>query len=108
MDDGPTDTRGGDNPLDMAKAVAAEKWREEIIETLTPILSRAAQVTAKDAADALGSTVAGASAGIGAAVLSATSVAAETIHTFHDYLIRMLNAEQKAGAGLDYRSNGTT
>ncbi|WP_329317340.1 phage portal protein (plasmid) [Streptomyces sp. NBC_01278] len=101
LDDGPSDTRGGNSPLDIARAVSAEKWREEIIETLVPVLNRIAQSTAKDAADALGGPLLGASAGTGAAVLSAASVAAETIRVFHDYLVGALDAEQIAGGDLD-------
>ncbi|WP_167162965.1 phage portal protein [Streptomyces sp. MBT27] len=101
LDDGPTDTRGGTSPLDMTKAVSADKWSQEVVETLAPVLGRIATATAKDTADALGGTVAGASAGVGAAVLSATSVAAETFRAFHDFLVGALDAQQHDGAPLD-------
>jgi hypothetical protein len=101
LDDGPTDTRGGSKPMDMDKVVGAEKWQDEVITTLTPVLTRLAGVTAKDAADAFGSSVDGAaSAGIGAAVLTAAAVAADTMRTFHRHLELKLDEAQNAGAEL--------
>ncbi|MFP1628855.1 phage portal protein [Streptomyces sp. 5K101] len=102
LDDGPTDTRGGSRPMDMGKVVGAEKWQDEVITTLTPVLARLAGSAAKDAADALGSTVSGgASAGIGAAVLTAATVAADTMRAFHRALELTLDEAQQAGAGLE-------
>ncbi|MEW1677817.1 phage portal protein [Streptomyces noursei] len=100
--DGPSDTRGGTQPMDMEKVVGAEKWSAEIIATLTPLLSRIARATAKGAADALGSsTIGGASASVGAAVLTAATIAADTMRAFHRSLEAALDAGQASGASLD-------
>ncbi|MYX26766.1 phage portal protein [Streptomyces sp. SID8381] len=100
LDDGPSDTRGGSKPMDMAKVVGAEKWQDEVIATLTPVLTRVARATAKDAADAFGSSPAGTSAGTGAAVLTAVAVAADTMRAFHRALELALDEGQQAGAAL--------
>jgi HK97 family phage portal protein len=102
LDDGPSDTRGGSKPMDMDKVVGAEKWQDEVITTLTPVLTRLAAMVAKDAADAFGSSVdGGASAGIGAAVLTAAAVAADTMRAFHRFLELTLDEAQQAGANLN-------
>ncbi|MFK0295634.1 phage portal protein [Streptomyces sp. NPDC090442] len=99
--DGPSDTRGGNDPMDMERVVGAEKWQDEVIATLTPILTRIARTTAKDAADALGSSVnSGASAGIGAAVLTAATVAADAMRAFHRALEVALDDGQRSDANL--------
>ncbi|MFF4276139.1 phage portal protein [Streptomyces sp. NPDC001536] len=101
LDDGPADTRGGSKPMDMDKVVGAEKWQDEVIATLTPVLTRLAGVMANGAADAFGSSVDGAaSAGIGAAVLTAAAVAADTVRAFHRHLELQLDEAQNAGAEL--------
>ncbi|MFF9192652.1 phage portal protein [Streptomyces rochei] len=102
LDDGPSDTRGGDSPMDMGKVVGAEKWQDEVITTLVPVLTRLATATAESAAGAFGSTVTGgASAGIGAAVLTAATVAADTMRSFHRALEVALDEAQRTGVGLD-------
>lgn len=102
LDDGPTDTRGGSNPMDMGKVVGAEKWQDEVIATLTPVLTRLASARAADAADAFGGSIGGgASAGIGATVLTAATVAADTMLAFHRALELMLDEAQRADTPLD-------
>ncbi|MFG3132858.1 phage portal protein [Streptomyces tendae] len=102
LEDGPSDTRGGDKPMDMGKVVGAEKWQDEVITTLVPVLTRLATATAQSAAEAFGGTVSGgASAGIGAAVLTAATVAADTMRAFHRALELRLDEAQQASVDLD-------
>ncbi|MGG2460139.1 phage portal protein [Streptomyces sp. RGM 3693] len=99
--DGPSDTRGGNDPMDMDRVVGAEKSQDEVISTLTPILTRIARATAKDAMDVFGSSLtSGASAGIGAAVLTAATVAADAMRAFHRALEVALDDGQRSGASL--------
>ncbi|MFD7763579.1 phage portal protein [Streptomyces microflavus] len=53
-DDGPTDTRGGDRPLDIERIIGAQRWMEEIEATLSQELTKIAFGIAERTAAAFG------------------------------------------------------
>ncbi|MEV0487376.1 phage portal protein [Streptomyces sp. NPDC050508] len=56
-DDGPTDTRGGDQPLDIERIVGTDRWLEEVQVALSRVLVGLASAVAERTAAAFGTAV---------------------------------------------------
>ncbi|MER7759451.1 phage portal protein [Streptomyces sp. NPDC097619] len=90
--DGPSDTRGGAEPLDVARIGGTGRWLVEMAEALVPVLTGIAQETAIATASALGAPLPPRSAP-GAAlalVLDAITAAQESARGLLDSLTRLL------------------
>ncbi|MFG2865474.1 phage portal protein [Streptomyces sioyaensis] len=76
--DGDTDLRRGDAPIDGERVVGAERWEEEITNTLTSILQQAAAKTAAALSESL-TGVATVPSGAAAAALAASAMAGRAV-----------------------------
>jgi HK97 family phage portal protein len=56
-DDGPTDTRGGDQPLDIERIVGTDRWLEEVQVVLSRVLAGLASAVAERTVAAFGTAV---------------------------------------------------
>ncbi|MGW0562932.1 phage portal protein [Streptomyces sp. NPDC003016] len=103
QDDGPTDTRGGDAPLDIHRIVGIDRWLEEIANTLARVLTGAASAVSKRTAAAFGAPEppAQATPRITTAVLDAVAAAEESARGFLDGVITLLDQGQSVTDDLD-------
>ncbi|MFD4933402.1 phage portal protein [Streptomyces virginiae] len=102
-DDGPSDTRGGTSPIDVARIVGTDRWLEEVTSTLARILAGVARTTAERTAAAFGAreVPVEASGRTVALVLDAVAAAEETARAFLDSLHTLLDHGQEAAEDAD-------
>ncbi|MFD7832420.1 phage portal protein [Streptomyces sp. MJM8645] len=100
------DTRSGDTPIDAAKAVVPDRWVEESVATLEPLVALTVQATAAECIAALtgvaaNSAVLGAAAGgLHAATLDAVTLGAASIRAFLADVADAITAVQNDQPGL--------
>ncbi|MFJ2745330.1 phage portal protein [Streptomyces sp. NPDC087440] len=92
--DGTHDLRQGEGPLSGERVVSAPRWSEEVANTLAPVLTQAAAVTAANVGQTLTGTAAVPPAAAGAALLAAAQ-AGTAISAFLARLAEELQQAQK-------------
>ncbi|WP_433860164.1 phage portal protein [Streptomyces kronopolitis] len=101
-DDGPTDTRGGDKPLDIERIVGTDRWLEEIDTTLSRVLAGLASSVAERTAVAFGTAVpSSARALITVRLLDAVAGADKAARSFLTGLATLLAQGQAVTDDLD-------
>lgn len=102
-DDGPTDTRGGDAPLDIERIVGTDRWLDEVSGTLAHVLAGIAHGVSQRTAAALGAPEppASAAARVTTAVLDAVYAAEETARHFLDTLSGLLGQAQDVTGDIE-------
>ena len=96
--DSPTDTRGGDAPIDPAKVVDEERWVAETTSTLQPIVESAAAEAgaALLAAFAAGGVLAAGAAGAGAAAEGAAAFTGQAARASAETVLGILTIAGEA------------
>ncbi|NEA53577.1 phage portal protein [Streptomyces sp. SID13666] len=97
---GPDDQRSGDEPLNGARVVSAQRWADEAEETLSPILNRAAAATATSTTQAL-TGVGTVPPAVAAAALLSAAAAGEATFRFLHALAADLMLVQADATGID-------
>ncbi|MFJ3793452.1 phage portal protein [Kitasatospora sp. NPDC090091] len=100
------DTRSGDAPIDPARVVAPDRWAEETVSTLEPLVALAVQATAAECLAALAGSagsaplLAAAAGGLHAATLDAVTLGAVSVQTFLADVADAITAVQENHPGL--------
>jgi HK97 family phage portal protein len=99
----PSDIRGGDTTLDVARIVGTDRWMEEITGALARVLARIAATVSQRTADAFGAPKPPpeASPRITAAVLDAVAAAESIARGFLDSVTTLLVQGQLAADDID-------
>jgi HK97 family phage portal protein len=99
----PSDSRGGDTPLDVAKIVGTDRWMEEITGALARVLARIAATESQRTADGLGAhkPPPEASPRITAAVLDAVAAAENIARGFLDSVSALLTQGAQVTDDID-------
>ncbi|AWI32707.1 phage portal protein [Streptomyces tirandamycinicus] len=100
-DDGPTDTRGGDAPLDIERIVGTDRWLDELAGDLAHVLAGIAHTTAQHTAAALGAPEPPAHTPLTAAILDAVYAGEDAARRFLDSLMTLLEQGQSVTSDIN-------